>query len=131
MKLTDQVISLEHAQRLKELGVEQESLWYHFLIHNNWHVMEKRMPAFRNIVPNKQISAFTVAELGEMLPDSASSYKDDCEFKWLCDVVDIGGRGYRTHSGADTEANARAKALIWLIENGHHDALLKKYDEGV
>lgn len=58
------------------------------------------------------ISAFTVAELGEMLPRFTTSYRTPglipgCE--WACD----GDR----HENADTEADARATMLAYLLEN--------------
>lgn len=123
MKLEQQVVSLELAKRLKELGVKQESLYVYY--HNglgdgvwklgNWnepippHVAEPNGPV---------VSAFTVAELGEMLPDGYISKRGDKhEDKWavwddrvvtpLSDKVMY----------ADTEADARAKMLAYLLEN--------------
>ncbi len=89
MKLETQVIVLELAKRLKELGVKQESLfqWVH---HDNgyhpsdpehakeWYVHDRSWIANQHdlalrkvsehILDEDCISAFTVAELGEMLP---------------------------------------------------------------
>jgi hypothetical protein len=74
MELSKQVVSLDLAQRLKELGVKQESLFYWIQEDTVkegplYHVVDlygvsdsKRR--YINIVA----SAFTVAELGEMLP---------------------------------------------------------------
>jgi hypothetical protein len=76
MKLEQQVCSLDLAKRLKELGVKQESYFY-------WatYKLDKPDKSFKNgiflthtlgrfanslIIP--VASAFTVAELGEMLP---------------------------------------------------------------
>lgn len=117
MKLENQVVSLELSRKLKELGVKQESLFY-------WHPRLDGanrpyiVPAsHRNgTSPNKDfIPAFTVAELGEMLPADIKSYKYE-DGRWSCD----GSRKYDTNSAwiqADTEADARAKVLIYLIEN--------------
>ena len=59
------------------------------------------------------ISAFTVAELGEMLPVYFSSEKHTKE--WLAGIVK---QGVPNEMGAGlTEADARAKMLIYLIEN--------------
>ena len=117
MKLEDQVTNLELSKKLKELGVKQESLFFWTLNeYNHWVIY-----GWRDIENYKQtISAFTVAELGEMLP---SSIKVSDYFNWYFKSSKMGS-GWEVHyenrSGkffADTEANARAKMLIYLIEN--------------
>ena len=55
-------------------------------------------------------SAFTVAELGEMLPRLCSTYKDKSHGVWHCDNLN------EIYIG-DTEADARAKMLCYLLEN--------------
>lgn len=111
MKLEDQVCNLQLAKKLKELGVEQNSLF--------WWVKDKfdefddtyslhYQPSYR-----VDYSAFTVAELGEALkvsdPQVLKRYEGFGEV-WFCP----------NKSGqASTEANARAKMLIWLIENNY------------
>jgi len=123
MKLEDQVCSLELAKRLKELGVKQESYFYwisdedeNFVVPTgtydwgDWPGYEKFEPKY---------SAFTVAELGEMLPTNKVQ-----TLKWFdvyyCeswqDVVDKAGPIGRETS--KKEADARAKMLIHLIEKG-------------
>lgn len=70
MKLEEQVISLEYAKKLKELGVKQESLFWWDI--NNQQLISKAEfewgydEEIENI--DGMISAYTVAELGEMLP---------------------------------------------------------------
>jgi len=70
MTLEDQVTSLEISKRLKEFGVKQESLWF-------WYEPKglKVNPSLicdidQDKVDNYEYSssAFTVAELGELLP---------------------------------------------------------------
>ena len=112
MKLKQQVCSLELAKQLKELGVKQESLFY-------WQEINSKKP---KLVQNrntgnensndeaKWYSAFTVAELGEMLPVGA----------WV--IVKTDGAGFRftippNFIDEETEADARAKMLIYLLEN--------------
>lgn len=120
MKLEHQVVSLDLAKRLKELGVEQESLfvwlqrkpetadeepqWY--LKHNgDWPVgMKVYNYAF----------AFTVAELGEILPKYTASYQDRLD--WCIDNAETDpSKAIALH--AKTEADARAQMLIYLLEN--------------
>src|ERR1043165_9829731 len=137
MKLEDQVCSLDLAKKLKELGVEQESYFYFwrdavaahaglpesfYLSHDGENPPD--YPAF---------SAFTVAELGEMLPNYSSTRRPRCRLKkhdpevfgnfhhhsWECAVNTL-DKQY-----AHTEADARAKMLIYLIENGLIPALSK------
>lgn len=64
MKLEQQVCSLELSKRLKELGVKQNS-------HFSWEELFGK-PEYRldvTIHGEHRVSAFTVAELGEMLPE--------------------------------------------------------------
>ena len=67
MKLKNQVCNLELAQKLKSLGVKQKSIFH-------WHddgSTDKPYISFeyRGSVDSIWCSAFTVAELGEMLPE--------------------------------------------------------------
>ncbi len=111
MKLEQQVVSLELAKKLKELGMKQDS---HFW----WHPDFTLVDIGYDSTNKDRISAFTVAELGEMLPDylEPGSY-----FNFS---FDKGGRKYdiayvnTEHAiRGDTEADARAKMLIYLLEN--------------
>ena len=113
MKLENQVVSLDLAKRLKEVGVKQESLfvWYT----NPWQHktgLEIRKKAEENLLVGHAdyCAAFTVAELGEMLPEDESfrikHTTGECNI-WRDDEVFSG----------DTETDARAKMLIYLLEN--------------
>ncbi len=132
MKLENQVASLDLAKRLKELGVKQESLFYHWAtaIEQDglawWNVSEKEprkgkpVRAYLDSVGRPSVlSAFTVAELGEMLPDKVGEKKIfnwkgilDGKTDWYAGVMNE-----RAWVEANTEANARAKMLIYLLEN--------------
>ena len=129
MPLEQQVCSLELAKKLKKLGVKQESLfWYTHAPKNRqdgeWiHVLTYG----RNNMRDETIPAFTVAELGEMLPmeiKNRNGKYDECYFetsrivfkKWT--VAYYKKSTARAFQMGDTEANARAKTLIYLIENG-------------
>lgn len=161
MKLENQVVSLELAKELKELGVKKESLffwrkqysyiqdfekdvsygefgdyWIEFLpkpryetsnVKSNWKDLQH--------LNETEYSAFTVAELGEMLPEKVE-YKNELlgkeqvfrieqsfyEVEVNGDVSDYFDREYQLKIGSKTftdfnEANARAKMLIYLIKN--------------
>jgi hypothetical protein len=110
MQLEKQVCSLEFAKKLKELGVDQESIWFWArqpAISGDWTIHY-----FGNVRGERhKFSAFTVAELGEMLPDG---YKTSRQNKNWITYAAFGGADI----SADTEADARAKMLVYLIENG-------------
>jgi len=128
MKLEDQVVSLPLAKQLKELGAEQESLFY-------WKVdTDDDLPSYGvQFVSRKELeagdgsirtiaSAYTVAELGEMLPETIQEHYlniSKYEGSWYCsyckteeDVLRIGKE--RVDFSAHTEADAIAKMLCYL-----------------
>ena len=122
MKLEQQVVSLELAKQLKELGVKQDSLFYWDTDYENGRVIFPNYEV-RELMPklNNRVSAFTVAELGEMLPNQSmdltvklykgnDAYWAECH-KW--------GKKNHLIGGEETEADARAKMLIWLIGEGY------------
>jgi len=138
-----QVTSLEISKKLEELGVKQESLfyWVHDHVNDIWEiVIDFNCNGMgRNYDWNGKISAFTVSELGEMLFKS----KVNCRSRSIQDLLpqywsnhnkwEIHCTHYYNEKGnqvvdlkidiiANTEADARGKMLIYLIENG----LLKK-----
>ncbi len=121
MKLEYQVCSLELAKKLKELYVKQESYFRWVRLgekREDWVITQSQ--SFQ-----EGYSAFTVAELGEMLPKSCPEHKNKdlliCkgfgENDWM-----VGYGNHRDMEGChveieQTEADARAKMLIYLIEN--------------
>lgn len=133
MKLEDQVISLPLAKRLKELGVKQKS---HFIWANGGHkwfvspdheIIRINDPGYAQPGP----AAYTVAELGALLPPtidpeppgtcywfSSGKMAGESEGEWLVSYSEDGNffPGYGIQG--DTEADARAKMLIYLIEKG-------------
>jgi hypothetical protein len=107
MELEKQVCNLELASRLKELGVKQESAFH-------WHQYADQKPylkTFENLHPSwSGASAFTVAELGLLLGHRMQSgYNDERGFycSWDGTYHDV------EQQWADTEADARAKMLIY------------------
>lgn len=113
MKLEDQICSIELSKRLKELGVKQESffIWTPLQLaayHSMSKVKEKR---------GDWISAFTVAELGDMLPPFVTTEKYLCKNKPRFNTHEK--ETIECHSWHDDkEADARAKMLVHLIEKG-------------
>lgn len=129
MKLENQVCSLEFAKKLKELGVKQESLWWW-----QYPIKDEDTEGYENILSNERAetivgasyyklvytdcSAFTVAELGEMLNFGMTKSMAMAKGGWKCDYELVSTKRDRwVTQEADTEVNARAKMLIWLIEN--------------
>ena len=111
MTLEKQVTSLELSKRLKELGVKQESFAFWHEATNGTVTLINRdrwLPAILADI----YSAFTVAELGEMLPQNYGTRYDGQGWS----VYDGNGK-YVVGMSTDTEADARAKMSIYLIEN--------------
>jgi len=128
MPLETQVCSRELAQRLAELGARQESVFW-------W--VERKLTYTGGLASQAQLrgglSAFTVAELGEMLPNEINipskngkprSYNHWLRFGRYRVSVNAFWCAYpggtaRTNleERANTEADARAKMLIYLLEN--------------
>lgn len=132
MELTKQVCSLELSKKLKELGVKQESYFWWIPSTNPVHPETyldtlKEYESFEEI---QAVSAFTVAELGDMLPQTI---KKDEDIYYISPSANGSGLKYMDYTkyengvgiflrayplvGADTEADARAKMLIYLLEN--------------
>ena len=121
MDLQQQVVSLPLAKKLKELGVKQESLFWWVdgrLILQNLSYFNLDAP--KSYFEGDRYPAYSVAELGEILPAGVQCNKvgplsnnpSQKQWGWHCWQVD------KNHSeDADTEADARAKMLIYLIEN--------------
>jgi hypothetical protein len=120
MTLESQLCSFELAQRLKELGVKQESLFC-------WTTdLDLEYLPFE--IRNNEIciAAFTVSELGEMLPKYIIQEGHEYYYNQIlskhCDSWAIFySNSFHFWDGDDVgdknEANARAKMLIYLIEN--------------
>lgn len=128
MELEKQVTSLEISKRLKELGVKQESLFYWVENFRGIQLSGKDNVNIEwSIHPSSNIgnwSAFTVSELGEMLP-SGFKFKSksfyiamDCDKNIFYEDMPKTEEIYSGQGDSeDTEANSRAKMLIYLIEN--------------
>lgn len=129
MKIEDQLVSLEIAKKLKELGVKQESYFYFHTCYKqekyddiwseDYHdEVTGEYGDCHKLLKSHSISAFSVAELGDILPAWVQTKRlydifelgtlnwiNKCEYSWNCLV------------GDKKEADARAKILIYLLEN--------------
>lgn len=123
MELKDQVCSLELAKRLKELGVKKNSLFYW----DSHCIEELKTQGNYGITSDGEYSAFTVAELGEMLPviifeknikNKLIMRKVNSNTQYVYEVKYIGINQSNIFLEA-TEADARAKMLIYLLENNY------------
>jgi hypothetical protein len=127
MILDEQVISLELAKKLKELGVKQESLFS--WMPNGTEGWEIRDTRYVSKSPARS-SAFTVAELGEIMPwkpikikigvyilDLSEKLGKKEWWSMLHAISSSKSNLYNHKEKADTEANSRAKMLIYMLEN--------------
>ena len=112
MKLEQQVTSLEIAKRLKELGVKQESYFYHVQFNvgereggEKSFLMDERQ--IKKPLTNDAFSAFTVAELGQTVKDYQSQQQ-------IQHHADVGARGNYLF-----DADYWAEVLIMVLENNH------------
>lgn len=128
MKLEDQVVSLELAKRLKELCVKQESIFW-------WGGID-RMSIWcdhvKNDLPEQEnrftwIPAYTVAELGEMLPiEVDGNFLLQSKINGFYNIEYSKNNFNRSLDGiirlsAINEAHARGSMVIYLIENNFLD----------
>ena len=108
---------MELAKRLKELGAKQESLfwWVDLYVDGrqiDWIVVPES--EVKDYKVDEPLSAFTVAELGKMLP-LENVYPNiiktvELNNTWCINLT----AHHQDHAG--TEADARAKMLVYLIE---------------
>jgi hypothetical protein len=124
MKLQDQCCTLEQAIRLKELGVFAESLGCFigdpnpdpaFHIPYQFLSYEEAYHECGSSWFDSRIPAYSVAELGVMLPRLCHSFKGISNDDFLCceNFIVSESKGLF----GSTEAHVRAMMLIWLIEN--------------
>jgi len=123
LKSENQVCSFELSQELEKLGVKQNSIFY-------WRKYSLCKNTDLYYIPNKETdllilsgkleynySAFTVAELGKI--GMGFLYTHKVADKWICYTSKIEMR-IATKIPLiedENEANARAKMLIYLLEN--------------
>lgn len=125
MKIEDQVCSLELAKKLHKLKVNQEDALYYWGKAGmmGWQLENRNYANYR--WKRAEIhAAFTVAELGEMLPRNLYGFNPVVSLLpdgvYQCGYLDNERKETHVLNGwkqADTEADARAKMLIYLIKN--------------
>ena len=117
-------VSLELAKEMKELRFNQESLFYwikwldgDIMLKWKWEAEERKRQMGRCV---EIYPAYTVGELGEMLPKRIEGGWLTIEKgvdKWGISYV-WGNRHKEYSIVCDTESNARAKMLIYLKKEG-------------
>lgn len=120
MKLENQVVSLDLAKRLKELDVKQESLfWWKKVKRGDEFFWKLSYGLLGDDIIAEHFSAYTVAELGAMLPSHVK-----VNSAWMpISFSQRENKGWRVvirgvYQPCDVkEADARAKMLIYLLEN--------------
>lgn len=146
MKLEDQVCHLLQAKRLHELGIKQDSIFYHTQERTPsnpnmslYGYSQESMPIYimygrqSSISGNSvyvEYSAFTVAELGELLPEKflyqdlvcfVSSEKYCKEYKWIAGIHTVWAYKNpivaKKYFPGDNEAQVRTALLIHLLES--------------
>jgi len=132
-RLKWQVTSLEISKKMAELGFLQENLW-HWVTYSSEQGGDEKYFLISDAVYDSDkddyilvCSAYTVAELGEILPTEITIDKTIFYFEttrlglgWSVQYTLQGkSKKYKTFGHADkTEANARGKMTIYLKEEG-------------
>lgn len=119
MKRENQVCSQDLSVKLKKLGVPQNAYWTWYENAVKFELMHN--PKGCRGLENKSFDAFSVAELGEMLPNEnfetskvlITGFND--KTRW--ETRTFRGGVVTHYEEEKTEADARAKMLIHLLEN--------------
>ncbi len=125
MKIEKQVCTIDQAKKLADLGVKQDAFFKWVVTGNSTDLL------ISSSVENMEsYSAFSVAELGVLLPSVIHLEDDDYylhgsignredEFYYIWFLSSFENVEWETFPAIekDTEAEARAESLIWLLEN--------------
>ena len=131
MKIDDQVCTMAQAKRLKELGiiVPLHFFWWYTGLYEN--DMCQLISGFSSDKGPLYFPAFTVAELGEMMPVNFSyqdrqcfvtseKYPNSSHTKWICGIHTVWAHDKpviaKKYCLGRTEADCRAALLIYLLE---------------
>jgi len=132
MDLKDQVWSIEQAQRLKGLAVKQDSYWFYVQFRNEssppeqWgtihSVIDDDLSYYEDrdyLKDVKIFAAFSVAELGLLLPDDCRTYRLDTCWQSYYPSEGMMQSHLPYADNLHTEARAKADLLIFLLKNGY------------
>jgi hypothetical protein len=121
-ELEKQVCNVKLAQRLRKLRVNVRSLWTWCKIGKKWRV--EWSEGDEPLKAAQRAEAYTVSELGDMLPFSLDNkllkIGKCADGSWLVfyeQFCGTNGTKMIEDQGADTEADARAKMVIYLAKN--------------
>jgi hypothetical protein len=124
MRIEDQVCSFEQAEKLKALGVTTPSE-FHWVLNSaqeDWRVVRKGSLIDFSFLP--YLEAYTVAELGILLPIDCISVCNLWKYSssrtrdyFIVKLTTFTTKHKDKFFSYKSEAQARAEALIWLIEN--------------
>lgn len=135
MEINKQVCNLEWSKKLDEIMPRQESLFAYYGNAGRWSdaIVDMAMykDADEDFRKHKLLPAYTVAELGEMLPTNIIKegrlvwlvckkefiFNEEKTPVFTCEYSNNEGLD-EGHTTAYTEANARAKMLHYLLSNG-------------
>jgi len=122
MELKKQVCSAKLSNKIKKLGITTPSIFF-----REWTgAKDDEIEIWQNhksYYGIDNVNCYTVAELGEMLPYrlGKTAYYLECwkeiAGKWVIEYVHNDHRFSKQRFVEDTEANARAKCLIYLLEH--------------
>ena len=123
MPITNHVTSLDLSRRLRELKVPQKSYFVWKPLFENkkegkWRVSTRAIHAEK--YDGELVSAYIASELGEMLKKGLEKTWKGTDGKWRCSWTYSPVRDRRRFQQSfegETEADARAKMLIYFIEN--------------
>ena len=120
MKLENQVVSLELAKKLKELGFKQDSLYY-WAEDENFIVTKDKIENSQDWRDNYFIPAYTVPELGEMLPlkiddEDLTIWREKGFESWDVAYSTL-ARKEEVWEQSKNLVDAMAKMAIYLLEN--------------
>lgn len=137
MRLEDQVISLDIAKKLKEIGLKQESYYVWRYYQNEIELTTLKAVKIFNKYSHDSYPAYTLSELLDILPSTIYTNEDeehlspDTSYQlWVVKVNDIENPyvvsyySNKDHNSDDwqqendTLPNCLAKMLIYLIEIG-------------
>jgi len=130
MKLENQVTSLEISRQMKEAGFPQDSYWY-WAEDEGIICRHEQIKNSEDYINGYFISAYTVAELGEILPcryiNDDTIYSDEDDEIRICKDEDGFYLVMRNAYGDEiidatieylTEADARGKMALYLKKEG-------------